>query len=409
MNRLLISLRPRRALLAAAAAALIAVAWLALRPASVPVIEVARRDLVQRIVASGRVRPFSRVRLGASITGTVTSVSAREGDKVTAGQTLVMLDDAQARGALVSARAAVEQAQAAAEQVIRVDEPTALALLRQAEATLRTATVDFDRIEALHRDGIASTEQLDKARQSLNVARAACEAARLEALSLGKGGTQRRRIEAALEQSRGDLVEAQSRLAHTRITAPADGVVLTRDVEPGDAVQPGRVLMEVSLRAETQLTAEPDERSLAVLRPGQSAVASADAFPDARFPASVVYVSPSVDAERGTIEVRLAVEDPPDYMRPDMTVSVDIEVARKRAVLTIPTGVVRDPMGERPWVLVLRHGRLARQEIGLGARGERWTEVTAGLEEGDLVLPVAARAVAAGQRARARVIDADAI
>jgi HlyD family secretion protein len=409
MNRLLVHLRSRRALLIATAALLVVLAWLGLRPASVPVIEVARRDLVQRIIASGRVRPFSRVRLGASTTGIVSRVTVREGDKVTAGQTLVILDDAEARGAVVSARAAIEEAQAAAEQVTRVDEPTAVAELRQAEATLRTATVDFQRIEGLHRTGIASAEQLDQARQSLAVARAGCEAARLKASSLAKGGTQRRRIEAALQQARGNLAEAQSRLKHTRITAPADGVVLTRNVEPGDAVQPGPVLMEVSLSAETQLAAQPDEKSLALLRPGQSAVASADAFPDARFAARVVYVSPSVDAERGTIEVRLAVENPPDYLRPDMTVSVDIEVAHKPSALTIPTDVVREPMAERPWVLVLRHGRLERREITLGARGERWTEVTTGLEEADLVVPAAVRGVAAGQRARARVIDADAL
>ncbi len=272
--------------------------------------------------------------------------------------------------------------------------------------TLARGQADFDREKTLHAEGIVSDSALDAARQSLAVAQAAFESARLDAASLDDHGAERRRVQAAVEQARGSLAGAAARLEHTRVRAPADGIVLTRDVEPGDAVQPGRVLMEMAVKAETQLTAEPDEKNLSLLAAGQKALASADAFPERLFPARVVYVSPSVDRSRGTVEVRLAVDQPPDYLRPDMTISVDIEVGRRASALAIPAGAVRDPTSARPWALVVRGGRAVRLDLGLGARGEAWFEVLGGLVEGDLVVPRDVKGVVIGQRARPLLQDA---
>jgi HlyD family secretion protein len=245
-----------------------------------------------------------------------------------------------------------------------------------------------------------SDSQRDATRQALAAAQASFETARLQAASLGDQGAERRLAQAALDEARGALASAEARLLHTRITAPGDGLVLTRDVEPGDAVQPGRVLMEMTVAAEVQLTAEPDEKNLALLAPGQKAIASAEAFPEGRFDARVIFVSPSVDRSRGTVEVRLAVDQPPEYLRPEMTVSVDIEVGRRAGALAIPASGVRDPTTEKPWALVVRDGRIVRVELALGVRGTSWLEVRSGLVEGDLVVPRDARGVVIGQRVR---------
>jgi HlyD family secretion protein len=229
--------------------------------------------------------------------------------------------------------------------------------------------------------------------------------ARLEAESLAPNGAESRRAEATLAQARGALAAAEARLGYTRIHAPGKGVILTRDVEPGDAVQAGQVLMEMSLDAPTQLASEPTEKNLAVLAPGQKALASADAFPGERFTARVIYVSPSVDAERGTVEVRLAVDDPPPYLRPELTVSVEIEVARREGVLAVPVDGVRDPTSSTPWVMTLRDGRVERQDVRLGAQGESWVEVIEGLVEGDWVVPSTAAGIVLGQRARPEAVS----
>ncbi|HSR14511.1 MAG TPA: efflux RND transporter periplasmic adaptor subunit, partial [Gemmatimonadales bacterium] len=201
------------------------------------------------------------------------------------------------------------------------------------------------------------------------------------------------------------IAAAEARLSYTRITAPDNGVVLIRAVEPGDVVQPGRVLLELALRAPVMLSVVPDEKNLARLAVGQRAVASADAFPQERFPATVGYISPVVDPAQGTVEVRLGVDSAPAYLRPDMTVSVNIEVARRADAVAVPLDAVHDALGGAPWVLVIRDRTVIRQPVRLGALGTESAEVLEGLAEGDLVVPVSARNVAEGDRARPAARD----
>jgi HlyD family secretion protein len=161
--------------------------------------------------------------------------------------------------------------------------------------------------------------------------------------------------------------------------------------------------MELGVRATAQLVVLPDERNLASLAVGQRAVASADAFPERSFPARVSYISPAVDATQGTIEVRLAMDSVPPYLRPDMTVSVEIEVARVDRALVIPLDAVRDPQSPDAWVLVRRDGRARRQPVRLGARGDRFVQVLEGLREGEIVLQPGLRRLEPGSRVRVRL------
>jgi HlyD family secretion protein len=159
---------------------------------------------------------------------------------------------------------------------------------------------------------------------------------------------------------------------------------------------PGVPLLVLSRYGRTQITAQIDENNLGLLRVGQKVLASADAYPDKAFPAGLATVVPAVDPQRGTVEVRCDVVEPPPYLVPDMTVSVEIEIARHQKVLTIPSESVRDA-STTPWVMVARNGRLVRQDIELGVRGSGSGEVIKGLKEGELVLPGSSK-LSAGTR-----------
>ena len=98
----------------------------------------------------------------------------------------------------------------------------------------------------------------------------------------------------------------------------------------------------------TEIVIEPDERNLAWLRVDQSGKASADAYPDQVFDARITYIAPAVDRQRGSIEVRLAVPEPPATLRPDMTVSVDLTVASANNVFTLPSDSIRDAATAAP-------------------------------------------------------------
>ena len=174
------------------------------------------------------------------------------------------------------------------------------------------------------------------------------------------------------------------RLAQTRLVALQNGVVLTRSVEPGDVVQPSRTLLVMAADGDTQLVFQPDERNLAFIALGQKARASADAFPQQVFDAEVSYIAPSIDPQRGSVEVRLRVREPPPFLKPDMTVSVDLTVAAKTHALTLASDAVRGAATPSPWVFAVEGGRVVRKDVKLGIRGEGATEIVSGLDEGAL-------------------------
>ena len=142
-----------------------------------------------------------------------------------------------------------------------------------------------------------------------------------------------------------------------------------------------------------------DEKHLRLLTPGMAAQAVADAFPGQRFDAKLYYVSPAVDPQRGTVNMRLEVPKPPAFLKPDMTVSVELLAGSKKDALVLPSGAVRDADREAPWVLALQDGRAVRVPVRLGLRGIGSVEILEGLKEGDEAIPQTEKALP-GDRAR---------
>ncbi len=194
---------------------------------------------------------------------------------------------------------------------------------------------------------------------------------------------------------------ASAKLAQGQVLAPGSGVLISRDVEVGDIVQAGKALMVLATAGQTQVLVQIDEKSLSKIALGQRAIGSADVFASQRFDAVVAYINPGVDAARGSVEVKLAVTQAPAYLRQDMTVSIDIETARRTATVVLPTRTVEDAASEQPWLLVVRGQRAVKQFVTLGLRGDSRVEVLSRVAAGEGVVPVSKTGVKAGQRVRA--------
>ena len=147
------------------------------------------------------------------------------------------------------------------------------------------------------------------------------------------------------------------------------------------------------------IDAAVDEKHLRLLTPGMPAQALADAFPGQRFDARLSYIAPAVDPQRGTVDVRLDVPQPPAFLKPDMTVSVELLAGAKKDALVLPSSAVRDADREKPWVLVLQGGRAERMPVRLGLRGVGAVEVVEGLAAGDEAIPQTEKALP-GDRVR---------
>ena len=391
----------RAAFLLAAAALAAYVGRNALLGTPVETVEVLRADLVQTVVASGRVMSPRRVRVGAVITGRVVAIPVTEGQAVKKGAELVLLEDKDVRAALAQAQAGVAQAEAKVRQLREVGLPAAQQALLQAEATLTQVRGQFDRTKRLQAQGFVGQSQLDDAQRNLDVAESQARAARVQVETNSTRGSDFAMAMTALEQARAAERVAQAKLPDMVVRAPVDGVLISRNVEVGDIVQPGKELFLLAPAGETQVIVQIDERNLSQLSLGQKALGSADAFPGRRFPAELIYINPGIDALRGSVEVRLRAPSPPDYLRQDMTVSVDIEVARRAQAVVAPTQAVRDATTAQPWVLAVRNGRAERVPVKVGLRGDGRLEVLEGAAPGDALIPASLGLITAGQKVRA--------
>jgi len=359
--------------------------WRQLQGPELPGYRLETRPLVQRVVASGEVDSQSLAQVGSEITGVVAVRHVREGDAVKAGDLLLELrDDEQ--------RARLREAEAALRQLIDSSRPQAQATLREAQNNLEQADRELQRRETLFERKLLASEALEQARRATLTARVVRDRARYAAAAVGEGGSEEQVLRQRLEAARANLAKA-------RIHAQVDGIVQTREVEPGDLVQPGRTLLTIARSGSSEILLPLDEKNLAPIELGQAARIIADAYPDRVLPARVSFIAPSVDTARGTIDVHLDLLEPADFLRQGMTVSVNIETGRREQALVLPNDALRARDGTRAHVLRVNDGVVERVGVRLGMLGTALSEVSEGLAAGDLVLIGDAEE---GQRVRVR-------
>ena len=344
------------------------------------------RPLVQTVVATGRVVSVSRAQVGSQISGVVAERRVREGDRVEAGDVLAILraDDLEAN---------VHEAEAALAQLEQSSRPQAEAALREANARLSQASREAARRRTLVDRGVIARETLEQAVQAETAARATAEQARLAARTLGAGAP-------GEDVARERVASARAALDKTFIRALVAGTVLTRNAEPGDVVQPGKVLFEIARDGDTEVLVPLDEKNLGRIALDQTAQCVADAYPEQTFVARVSFIAPSVDPQRGTLDLRLTVDPVPDYARQDMTVSVNIETGRRDHALVVANDALTNVSAGKGDVWLVTDGKATQSRVTLGLRGLAASEVTAGIKAGDWVLADGAVDIADGARVR---------
>ena len=286
----------------------------------------------------------------------------------------------------------MRQAEAELKELVTTRRP-------QAEFDLANAKVQLEQAqrEAVRRRntelGILSAEEREKSIEAEKLARNNLESARLKVASLAPDKVEETKL-------REQLAALQAQLAKTKIRAEVSGIILTRNVEPGDLVQPSQTLFTIALDGATEIRVPFDERNLPLLALQQKAAVITDAYPDQPFPAHINFIAPSIDAQRGTVDVRLTVDPVPDFLRQDMTVSVNVETNKREQTLVIPNDALSSISGNKAMVILVRDRKIQRHPITLGLRGLVMSEVVAGLKEGDHVLTDAESVLKDGIRVR---------
>ena len=288
-------------------------------------------------------------------------VLVEDNQRVKAGDTLVVLDDRDLQVRLAQAEADLANAQASAGtgrtagmaeaqvQSSRATASGATASVAAAEAAARKADADLERYRGLAAQQIIPAQQLDAAQAAADAARANLEAVRRQASASGSNiavaTAGLRSAEARLAAAKTAVDNAHIQLGYTVITAPADGIIARRRVEPGELVQVGQSLMSIVPLKDVWVTANLKETQLENVRPGNPVEFSVDAYPGVTFHGKVESVSPATGArfallppDNATgnftkvvqrVPVRIGVDgnqDPAHPLRPGMSVEATIEV-----------------------------------------------------------------------------------
>lgn len=385
-------------LLVAAAGA----AYVATRPKliAVDVLVTKREDVQLSVVASGRVLAPARVEIGATITGRVQKVAVREGAQVKAGELLIELEQLELNAAVAQARAARDRARARLQSVATLALPNARESQTQAEANVALAERENQRTQDLLARNFVSQARADESLRQLQVARSQLAAAGSQVSAQDSKGAESQQARNQLQEAEAALELAQAKLMQTAIRAPAAGVVLERLTEPGDIAQPAKRMMTLALDGPSRLIVQVDEKNLPLLAAGRKAVAAADAFPNVRFEAVIAYISPGVDASRGTVELRLDIPRPPAFLKSDMTVSIDLTGPMLKQAVIIPADAIRQLQSDVPYVLVMRDNVATRVAVRAGAQTQGRVQILEGVAAGEQV--IVSREIEAGARVQQR-------
>lgn len=326
------ALPPRRRRLAVVAAL---AAWLgfaavplAANPLPVIAVPVVEDDFVDPVEALGTLRANESARLSSSITEIISEVRFDDGERVSAGQILVVMTNR--------------------EQ---------LAQLEEAEAEVEEAERQYERVKSLAERNQASQAELDQRRRAIDTARA-----RLRAV--------------------------EARLSDRLVVAPFDGVVGLRNVSAGSLLSPGDIVATLHDDSVMKLDFAIPETLLRLVSPGAAIIAHTRAYPDEAFGGEIVTVDNEVDAVTRAIQVRALVPNPDGRLRPGMLMTLTLG-ANARTTLVIPEEALL-PQGRRNYVFVAREDddgyRAERRAVRTGSRRPGEVEIIEGLSAGELVV-----------------------
>lgn len=369
------------------------------RGAPVEVVEVTQGPMLQSVVTTGRIASVARTDIASQSTARIEAILVREGDAVTAQQVLVRLRDDEAGANLAQAEAAVTEARARIRQLATVLEPVGAQVLAQARAVDAQAARELARARDLFQQGFISQSRLDDAQRAALASASAVVAASAQAQGNGVSGVESALAQSRLAQAMAARTAAANRLDQFSLRAPSAGTIISRVADPGDTAQPGQTILTLVSGDETRIQASVDEKNLNYIQLGQAARATADAFVDRPFGATLTTIAPAVDAQRGTVDLKLRVDKAVEFLRPDMTVSVEIITAQEPNAVKLPSDALRRDATGATYVLVNRDGVAARVNVTTGLRGTGTTQIVTGLAPGDRVI-VPTTAVQAGERVR---------
>lgn len=349
-------------------------------------------DIARSVVATGKVQPITEVEVKSKASGIVTRLDTDINHTVRKGQVLAQLDQQE-----ILDQVAAQKAQLAAAQANARSAAAAVAYDRVAAEAPDLPMIEhtYRRALEMQKDGVVSQQALDTAEQAYRAAVNARDKARSQ---ISIDTARQHQAEAQVGQSQASLNQLEEQLSYTTITSPLDGVVLSRDVQVGDAVSSILVLgstatlvMTLGDTHEVYVKGKVDESDIGKVYMNQTARIKVQSFPGRTFTGRVTKIAPlGVEKDNvTTFEVQISIDNPGGELKANMTANAEIVLEEHKNVLTVPDQAVLYDKNRNASVWVPDpHGkdghRIVPIKVGL-SNGSR-VEVTSGLKAGDTVV-----------------------
>jgi HlyD family secretion protein len=354
--------------------------------------KVEKGDLAKSVVATGKVTPITKVEVKSKASGIVKKLLVDYGDKVKKGQLLAQLDKEEIQAQVEQSRAAVEAAEAS---------------LTSSEADYERAKVDaegpdvpllkraYERAIGMAKQGVVSTSALEDAQKNYELALNKQNVSKAQVTVLKAKIAQ---SHGQLGQDRANLKQLEEQLSYTDIESPIDGIVLSRDVEMGDAVSSILVLgsaatlvMTLGDTSQVYVKGKVDESDIGKVYLGQPARIKVESFKDKTFNGVVTKISPmGVEKDNvTTFEVRVSINNPGGELRAEMTANAEIILEEHKNVQQITEGAIVYDKDKKASVEVPdSRGKEGKKKIAvnIGISNGAKTELLSGLKEGDQVV-----------------------
>jgi HlyD family secretion protein len=354
--------------------------------------KVEKGDLAKSVVATGKVTPIIKVEVKSKASGIVKKLYVDYGDRVKKGQLLAQLDKVEIEAQVAQSQAGLEAAQAN---------------LKSSQADYERAKVDaegpdvpllkraYDRDVSMAKDGVVSESALEDAQKNYEMALNKQNVSKAQVTVLRAKIAQ---SQANVAQDEANLKQLEEQLSYTDIVSPIDGIVLSRDVQMGDAVSSILVLgstatlvMTLGDTSEVYVKGKVDESDIGKVYLGQRARIKVESFKDKTFEGKVTKISPmGVEKDNvTTFEVRVSIQNPGGELKAEMTANAEVILEEHKNVLQIPEGAILYDKDKKASVEIPDpKGKEGKDKIAvnIGISNGAKTEVLSGLKEGQEVV-----------------------
>jgi HlyD family secretion protein len=354
--------------------------------------KVQRGDVARSVVATGKIQPITKVEVKSKASGIVEKLFVDINNRVHKGQQLAQLDQEEIQAQVEAQRAQLAAAQANVstfEANIEQDKVNAAAPdLPMYKATL-------DRNLAMQKEGIVSRQALDDTNKDYLAALTRRDSAKAQ---IGVDTAKLKQARAEVLQNEAGLKQLEEELSYTTIVAPMDGVILSRDVEIGDAVSSILVLGSTATLVMTEgdvnqvyVQGKVDEADIAHVYLGQAARIKVESFRDRTFLGKVTKIAPlGVEKDNvTTFEVRVSIDNPGGELKANMTANAEILLDEHKNVLTVPENAVAYDNQKNAFVDLPDKNQkdgMRKIPVKVGLSNGSVTEIVSGLNLGDQVV-----------------------